>query len=115
MQMRKKIVNGMEVLVGTDNVYADLGFPNAEEMQVKARLAYKITESIKAKGWTQQQAAEATGMPQPKLSQMLRGQFHGISEAKLMECLTRLGYSVQIVVGKPSSKKSVKPVEVLFA
>jgi predicted XRE-type DNA-binding protein len=113
--MQKKIVNGMQVLIGTGNVYADLGFPDAEEMLVKARLAYKITETIKAKGWTQQQAAEVTGMPQPKLSQMLRGQFHGISEARLMECLTRLGRPVQIVVGKPTRKKPAGPVEVVFA
>jgi len=56
MQMQKKIVDGVQVLIGTDNVYADLGFPDAEEMLVKARLAYKITEIIQAKGWTQQQA-----------------------------------------------------------
>jgi hypothetical protein len=30
---------------------------------------------------------------------MLRGQFHGISEAKMLDCLTRLGRDVQIVVG----------------
>jgi len=115
MQMQKRIVDGVQVLIGTDNVYADLGFPDAEEMLVKARLAYKITEIIQAKGWTQQQAAEATGMAQPKVSQMLRGQFHGISEVKLMECLTRLGRPVQIVVGKPGRKKSAGPVEVVFA
>ncbi|MCL2872179.1 MAG: helix-turn-helix domain-containing protein [Betaproteobacteria bacterium] len=72
----------------------------------------EITERIKAKGRTQQQAAEVTGMPQPKLSQMLRGQFYGISEAKLMESLTRQGHPVQIAVEKPTRKKSAGPIEV---
>lgn len=40
-----------------------------------------------------------TTMTQPKLSMMLRGQFRGISEAKMLDCLTRLGRDVQIVVG----------------
>jgi hypothetical protein len=30
---------------------------------------------------------------------MLNGQFRGISQAKLLECLARLGRDVQIVVG----------------
>ena len=115
MPMQKKTVNGMNVWIGSGNVYADLGLADAEQMLVKARLVYKITETIRAKGWTQQQAAEATGIAQPKLSQMLRGQFHGISEARLMQCLTRLGRPVQIVVGKPARGKPAGPVEVVFA
>lgn len=44
------------------------------------------------------QAAEVLGMPQPEVSGMLRGQFRGISETKMLECLTRLGRDVQIVI-----------------
>ncbi|MCL1960815.1 MAG: helix-turn-helix domain-containing protein [Desulfovibrionaceae bacterium] len=108
-------MNGTEFEIGSGNVYADLDFPDAEEMFIKAQLACKITEIIKARGWTQQQAALKSGIAQSKLSQMLRGQFHSISEAKMMECLTRLGRPVQIVVGPPSRKKSVGPVQVVFA
>lgn len=39
-------------------------------------------------------------MTQPKLSNLLRGQFRGISEAKMLECLVKLGRNVEIVVGK---------------
>lgn len=80
------------------NVYADLGLDDAEEMLVKAQLASKIAEIIKQKRLTQIQAAELLGMPQPKLSNMLRGQFRGISEAKMLDCLTPLGGDVQLVV-----------------
>jgi predicted XRE-type DNA-binding protein len=116
MQTPKKfVVNGTEFESSSGNVYADIGLPDAEEMLVKSQLAHKITEIIQAKGWTQQEAARRSGMTQAKLSQMLRGQFRGISEAKMMECLTRLGRSVQIVVGPASRKKSAGPVEVIFA
>lgn len=81
------------------NVYADLGLADADEMLVKAQLANKISEIIKGRKWTQQQAAEALGVPQSKLSKMLRGQFRGVSETKMLDCLTRLGRDVQIVVG----------------
>ena len=105
----------IEIEQGSINVYADLGHPDAEEMLVKAQLATKIGEIIKARNWTQQQAAEVLGMPQPKLSQLLRGQFRGISEAKMLEYLARLGRRVQIVVG-PECKAAVPGrVEVVFA
>jgi len=101
---------------GTGNVYADLGREDATEMLVKARLAAKIGEIIKARKWTQQKASDVLGLPQPKLSNMLRGQFRGISEAKMLNCLTRLGRDVQIVVG-PAVRRSIPAgrVEVVFA
>lgn len=89
---------------GSGNVFADLGMPNADEMLVKAKLAVKIAEILRARGWTQQEAGKVLGIPQPKLSKMLRGQFRGISEARMMECLTRLGHDIQIVIGKKPSK-----------
>ena len=46
---------------------------------------------------------------------MLRGQFRGISEAKMLECLNRLGRDVQIVVRKPSRSKVEGRTSVVFA
>lgn len=77
-----------EIEQGSANVYADLGMADPEEMLVKAQLATKIAEIVKRRKLTQTQAAELLGMTQPKLSNMLRSQFHGISEAKMLECLT---------------------------
>lgn len=97
------------------NVYADLGLADAEEMLVKAQLASKIGEIIKSRRWTQQQAADVLGMTQPKLSNLVRGQFRGVSEAKMLECLAKLGRDIKIVVGP--ARRSTKPghVEVVFA
>ena len=74
-----------------ENVYRDLGFPDAEEMLVKAQLVSKIHEIIRSKGLTRIEAAKMLGLPQPKLSGILRGQFRGVSERKLIDCLTGLG------------------------
>jgi hypothetical protein len=54
-------VKGMEVEMGTGNVYADLGFADADEMLIKAQLVSKIAEIIKRKGLTQTQAAQLLG------------------------------------------------------
>jgi predicted XRE-type DNA-binding protein len=88
---------------GSTNVYADLGYPDADEMLVKAQLVVKISAIIKRRRLTQASAAKILGMPQPKVSGMLRGHFHGISEDRLMRCLAALGQDVQIVV-KPARK-----------
>ena len=94
------------------NVYEQLGFPDAEEMLVKAQLVSQIGEILRKRGWSQQQAAKVLGLTQPKLSKMLRGQFRGISEMKMMDCLLRLGRTVKIVVG-PETKAAEDRIEVV--
>ena len=105
----------IEIEEGSGNVYADLGFDDAEEMMVKAQLATKIGEIIKGRKWSQQRAADVLGIPQSKLSKMLRGQFRGISEAKMLECMNRLGRDVEIVVHKPSRSRATGRTSVVFA
>jgi predicted XRE-type DNA-binding protein len=94
------------------SVYEDLGHPDAEAMAVKARLVVEIADLIKRRGLTQTEAAALLEVPQPKLSNILRGQFRGISERKLMDCLTRLGQDVQIVVKPTPRSRSVGKVSV---
>jgi predicted XRE-type DNA-binding protein len=101
-----------EIEQGSTNVYADLGRPDAEEMLIKAQLASKIGEIIKRRRLTQTAASDIIGLPQPKLSGLLRGQFRGISEAKMLTCLTRLGRDVTIVVGPARRRPGAGHVEV---
>ncbi len=105
----------IEIEKGSGNIYADLGMADADEMIVKAQLATKIGEIIKGRKWSQQKAAEVLGLTQPKLSKMLRGQFRGISEAKMLDCLARRGRDVQIVIGPARRATSAGRVAVVFA
>jgi predicted XRE-type DNA-binding protein len=74
---------------GSINLYADLGYQAPESMLVKAQLVSRIAELLVERGMTQAEAAPVLDMPQLKLSKMLRGQFRGFSERKLMGYLTR--------------------------
>lgn len=94
---------GIAVENGSKNVYADLGYPDSDTMLVKARLAAKIAEIVKRRALTQAQAAAILGLTQPKVSDLLKGRFRGISEHRLLECLTRLGRDVHIVI-KPAPR-----------
>ncbi|GAA5171711.1 MULTISPECIES: helix-turn-helix domain-containing protein [Halomonadaceae] len=104
----------IDIEQGSTNVYADLGRHDADEMLIKAQLATKIAEIIKRRRLTQAKAAEIVGIPQPKLSGLLRGQFRGISEAKMLGCLARLGRDVRIVVGPSRPRSKPGHVEVEF-
>ena len=105
----------VEIEKSSGNVFADLGLPDADEMLIKSRLVGKIGEIIRSRKWTQEKAAQVLGMTQPKLSKMLRGQFHGISQSKLLEYLAKLGRDVQIVVGPARRTKKPGRVDVVFA
>jgi predicted XRE-type DNA-binding protein len=91
------------------SVYEDLKYANADEMLIKARLVAEIADQVKLRRLTQAEASELLGFSQPKLSNLLRGQFRGVSEKKLMECLTRLGRDIEIVVRPaPRSRREGK-------
>ena len=98
---------------GSTNVYADLGYTDAAEMQRKSQLAAEIARAVKARRLTQQGAAELLGVDQSKVSRITRGQFRGVSEAKLLELVTKLGHDVKIVVG-PARRRAGK-IELQFA
>lgn len=97
------------------NIFADIGFANDQEMLVKANLALKISEIITQRRLTQMEAAVVLGIPQPKLSKLLRGQFHGVSETKMLECLNKLGRDIQIVIRKANRDKRIGRTSVVFA
>jgi len=98
---------------GSTNVYADLGYADAAEMQRKSQLAGEIARAIKARRLTQAGAAALLGIDQSKISRITRGQFRGVSEAKLLELVTKLGHDVKIVVG-PVRRRAGK-IELQFA
>lgn len=88
----------IEHVTSSGNVFADLGLPSPEEQLVKSTLAAVLQRSMKEMGLTQMAAAARTGIPQPKLSKILRGRFEGISEAYITDGIRKLGHDVEIRV-----------------
>jgi predicted XRE-type DNA-binding protein len=97
------------------NVFADLGMPDAEEMFIKSKLVMQLNDLLEKRGMTQSQAAKVVGLSQPRLSTILRGHFRGVSEIKLMECLTKLGADVDIVVHPVGRQRRPGRLKVVFA
>lgn len=84
--------------VGSGNVFADIGLPDADELLIKAQLVYKIDGLMKKRGLKQIEAAKLFGVKQPDVSKMLRGDFRQFSVERLMRFLVALGQDVEIVV-----------------
>mgnify|MGYP001156577959 FL=1 len=101
--MAKRLVEGIEVETGSGNVFADLGLPDAEKLKIKSGLVIEIARAVRQLGLTQEEAGRRMGIPQPKVSALLRGNFANLSEHKLMDCLNRLGYDIEITV-KPTTE-----------
>ena len=101
MGMNKR--DDARVTRGSNNVFADLGLPDADELLVKAGLAHRIGVLIDK--LTQVEAAKLLGIDQPKVSRLLRGELYGFSTEQLMRFLNDLGHDVAIdVKPKPKSR-----------
>jgi len=101
--MKKRLIKGIEVQSSSGNVFADLGLPEADKLKIKSGLGIEITQAVRKLGLTQEEAARRMGITQPKVSGMMRGDFSNLSERKLMDCLNRLGYDIEIKV-KPAAE-----------
>lgn len=101
--MKKDMIDSIEVEMGSGNVFSDIGLSNANQLKIKSGLVIEMTKAIRQLGLTQCEAARRMCITQAKVSGMLRGDFSNLSERKLMDCLNRLGYDIEIRV-KPAAE-----------
>ena len=94
------------VVESSGNVFADLGFQDAEERQTKVRLAAAINEILGQRGVSQVEAARRLRVNQPKVSALMAYKLSGFSVERLMYFLTALDRDVEIVIrNKPRTRR----------
>lgn len=82
--------------IGSGNVFADLGHPDADIKLAKVDLAIRIGRIIEGKHWTATAAAEALGTDQSKVSKILNGQLKEFSLERLVTYFMKLGWSLEL-------------------
>lgn len=97
--MRKK--RNAEIEVSSGNVFADLGLPDAMELDTKVRLAVAINQRLSARRLTQAAAAVKLSINQPKVSALKNYRLEGFSVERLMGFLTALGSDIEIRIRSP--------------
>lgn len=104
-----------EITRGSGNVFADLGFPDADERQTKLRLTYALNTVMDAQRLTQAAAAAKLGLNQPKVSALRNYKLDGFSVERLMTLLTALGQDIEIIIRKKPRSRAAARISVVAA
>lgn len=99
-----------KVILSSGNVFADLGFANPEEELLKAKLVREIRGIIMRRKLTQTKAADVLGLKQPDVSALVTGRVGKFSIDRLVRCLDRLDYRVDVVVRQKSRRATSRAV-----
>jgi predicted XRE-type DNA-binding protein len=93
----------VKIEAGSDNIFADLGLPDAGTHFLKAQIVAEIYRLSNERKLTQAQAGKLMGISQPEVSRMFKGNFREYSIERLIGLLTSFDRDVEIVV-KPHKK-----------
>lgn len=109
---KNKRTSKVAITKGSGNVFADLGLPDAEELETKAKLVIQITKIIEQKKLTQVTAAACLGIDQPRISDLMNGKLRGFSVYRLMHFVSLLGHEVKIVTKDLSKPADIEAISV---
>ncbi len=76
--------------IGSGNIFADLGLPDAETHFLKAKIVAEIYRITNERGFTRAQAGRLMGIGQPEVSRMFKGAFREYSITRLKRMLKAL-------------------------
>ena len=99
----------------SNNVFADLGFENPEEMATRAELTYRIYELVKQRGLKPKEAAAILNVAQADVTALMSGKFNDFSIDRLLRMLTRLDQVITIQIKAKPKKRAHGGIEVQAA
>jgi predicted XRE-type DNA-binding protein len=87
---------------GSDNVFRDLGFPEAEAQNLLLRgdMVIHIRKVIDKLGITQAEAAKLAGITQPRMNDLVKNRTQKFTLDALVNVAASLGYSVKLSLKK---------------
>jgi predicted XRE-type DNA-binding protein len=99
VEMKEKTV------ITTDNIFADIGLKNSEELRARSDLLSEVVHIIRKSQLSQQEIAKILGISPPKVSALMTGKINDFSNDTLVHYLTLLGYNVEIKVVRCRSRR----------
>jgi predicted XRE-type DNA-binding protein len=89
--MEKKMSNKKDkFFVTTDNIFADLGLENSEELLARSELLSEVSRLIKISKLSQKEIARVLDISQPKVSRLVSGKLSAFSSDTLFHYLRLL-------------------------
>jgi predicted XRE-type DNA-binding protein len=89
--MARRTKGHIPIEASSGNIFADLGLPDAAEVDTKVRLAVKINALIAAQRLNQVMAAARLEVGQPEISAIRNYRLEGFTAERLMSFLRALG------------------------
>jgi len=94
---------------GSGNVFADLGFSDADELITRAKIGYYVFKILEDRELKQVGIAEILGIKQPEVSHLMNGHYSRFIADKLLSFLAKLNRKVTIQIsphkeGEPYSE-----------
>jgi predicted XRE-type DNA-binding protein len=102
----------IEVEESCGNIFADLELPDADELLLKAKLVLELRRLLDESSLTQTAASRMTGVAQPDLSNLLRGNLRGFSVQRMMRMLPALGQNLEIVLRPHGAETEARRIAV---
>ena len=92
----------LNIVVGSDNVFRDLGFPEgeAQNLLLRADLVIHIRRVIEKLGITQAEAAKRASITQPRMNDLVKGRTEKITLDAMVNVAAQLGYVVKLSLKK---------------
>ena len=88
----------MKITKSSGNVFADIGRPNAEELQLQAKLVYELHRLLERKRWSASQTARALGIPLLLATGLVEGAFIKAPVGELLRMLGKLNQRIEVQV-----------------
>ena len=92
----------LSIANSSENVFRDLGFPEAEaqNLLLRADLSIHIRRIITKLGITQAEAAKLAGITQPRMNDLVKGRTEKFTLDALVNVAAKLGYTVKLSLKK---------------
>ena len=92
----------LNIVVGSDNIFRDLGFPEgeAQNLLLRADLVVHIRKVIEKLGLTQAEAAKRASITQPRMNDLVKGRTEKFTLDAMVNVAAQLGYIVKLSLKK---------------
>lgn len=111
--IKKRTKSGIEYEQGSDNIFADLGLKDADELFARGMLAIQIKKILIERGLKKQKdIAELWGIDKTDVSKFMNADYQRFSQERLLSFLNKLNYKVTMQIAP--MQKGDRPQEVVM-
>jgi len=96
----------IELIEGSDNIFADLGFADSEVMKLKAKLAAELLRIMREGGLTVRAAAKRAGVDHSDIVKIRNVDLDRFKLDRLLKIVTRLDNTIRVEVTRAEESEA---------